>query len=118
MINGVNRLPWRQLLSYLTVPSPSSPQRDQTCWPGRPTTACGGGCAPSRTWQGHVGVVDAFQWKEAEAGEQHDVNQTQTQTSLEIFLLSVDLSSHTLVMGEPEKKTRRGEIICCLHGNS
>lgn len=60
------------------------------------------------------------------AEECDDVNLMQNQNLsvtliLEMFPLIVDLSSHTVVSDEPEKKTTDGNnkvIISCLHGNS
>lgn len=58
IIHDAHRVPWLRLLGYLKERVPSSQLKDQRCWPGRLTTADGGGCAPSQPWRTHVRAED------------------------------------------------------------
>lgn len=68
--------------------------------------ADGGGCAPSQTWWIQVRAEDfVFELKRPE--EQNNVEQAQSQNSCVRLLtkcVRVDLSGHTLVTAEPERK--------------
>lgn len=111
IVNEVNRLPWQQLLSYLREPAPSSQLTDQTCWPGTPTTADGGGCAPSRTWRRfHVWAEGGF-WNER-AEEQNDVEGKLVCHVTFFFWVMcalVDLSCHAFVSDKTERKTEKNK---------